>query len=67
MAYERIKIKSEAGRCLLCENAPCGSHCPDGFAVADMIRSLRFENPAGAAEKLNRTKSLRGLQRSLYG
>ena len=60
MAYERIKIKSEAGRCLLCENAPCGSHCPDGFAVADMIRSLRFENPAGAAEKLNRTNPCEG-------
>ena len=60
MAYEMIKIKSEAGRCLLCENAPCGSHCPNGFAVADMIRSLRFENPAGVARKLNRTNPCGG-------
>lgn len=60
MAYEVIKIKSEAGRCLLCENAPCGSHCPNEYAVADMIRSLRFENPAGAAEKLNKTNPCEG-------
>ncbi len=52
MAYERIKRKSEAGRCLLCQGTPCSAVCPKGLAVADIVRSVRFENETGAARKL---------------
>ena len=55
MAYEQIKIKSEAGRCLLCQDAPCSRCCPRGLAVADIVRSLRFENETGAARKSGKT------------
>jgi dihydropyrimidine dehydrogenase (NAD+) subunit PreA len=53
MAYEAIKIKNETGRCLLCQDAPCSSACPKGLAVADIVRSLRFDNETGAAGKLS--------------
>lgn len=53
MAYEEIKRKSEAGRCLLCQDAPCSGACPKGLAVAEIVRSVRFENETGAARKLD--------------
>ena len=53
MAYEEIRIKSETGRCLLCHDAPCSKVCPQKIDVADAIRSLRFENPAGADKILS--------------
>ena len=53
MAYEVLKMKSEAGRCLLCQDAPCNC-CPKGLAVADIVRSLRFENYSGAAKKIGK-------------
>ncbi len=53
MAYERIKRKSEAGRCLLCQGSPCSDACIKGLAVADIVRSVRFENETGAARKIN--------------
>ena len=49
MAYEEIRIKTEVGRCLLCHEAPCSVACSKGLAVADIIRSLRFDNETGAA------------------
>lgn len=52
MAYEEIRIKTEVGRCLLCHEAPCSVACSKGLAVADIIRSLRFDNETGAARKL---------------
>lgn len=54
MAYEDIKLKSETGRCLLCHNASCSANCPNNIPVADIIRSVRFENKSGAAEKLGK-------------
>ncbi len=60
MAYEQIKIKSEAGRCLLCQDAPCSRCCPRGLAVADIVRSLRFENETGAARKSGKTNPCEG-------
>lgn len=51
MAYEDIRIKSETGRCLLCHDAPCSKACSAGLPVADIVRSLRFENETGAARK----------------
>ena len=53
MAYEAIKRKSEAGRCLLCLDAPCSGACPKGLAVDEIVRSVRFENETGAARKLD--------------
>lgn len=53
MAYEEIKRKSEAGRCLLCQDAPCSGACPKGLAVDEIVRSVRFENETGAARKLD--------------
>ena len=53
MAYEKIKRKSEAGRCLLCQVTPCSDACPKGLAAAAIVRSVRFENETGAARKLN--------------
>lgn len=52
MAYEEIRIKSETGRCLLCQNAPCTNSCTCGLDVSGIIRSLRFENKTGAKRKL---------------
>ncbi len=52
MAYEKIKIKSETGRCLLCHEAPCGKACPKGIEADRIIRSLRFENHTGAVRRL---------------
>lgn len=48
MAYEEMELKEEASRCLLCENASCSRACHDGTDVASVIRSVRFENYAGA-------------------
>ena len=62
MAYEQIKIKSEAARCFLCENAPCSGACPKKLPVADIIRSLRFENPVGAAAKLKEADHAPGVR-----
>ena len=49
MAYEELKIKSEAERCLLCHEAGCSRHCNRNIAIADKIRSIRFENMAAVA------------------
>jgi len=55
MAYEEIKLKSETGRCLLCQNASCTASCPNKLPVSDIIRSVRFDNTCGAVEKLGST------------
>lgn len=50
--YRDISLKEEVSSCLLCNNAPCSLACPYGIEVDKIIRSLRFENEAGVAEKL---------------
>jgi len=40
---------TEAGRCLLCHDAPCSSACPGGTDPAKFIRQIRFYNLKGAA------------------
>lgn len=54
MSRDRMIIKAEAGRCLLCgqDQAECTKACPYHLPAADIIRSLRFENESGAAKKL---------------
>ena len=42
----------EAERCLLCPEAPCTAACPHGLDPAGLLRSVRFQNIAGAAGRL---------------
>lgn len=52
LLYKDISLLEEVGSCLLCNNAPCTKACPYGLEVDTVIRSLRFENYTGAANKL---------------
>ena len=54
MAYEDIRLKCETSRCLLCNDAECTKACPMGLEVADIIRSVRFDNMTGASRKLGK-------------
>ena len=38
-----------ASRCLICEAPPCTDACSRGLDPAAMLRSVRFDNIAGAA------------------
>lgn len=44
-------VETQTSRCLLCENAPCSHACTSHLPVSDIIRSFRFENHMGAAER----------------
>ncbi|MHB8128788.1 MAG: NAD-dependent dihydropyrimidine dehydrogenase subunit PreA [Mobilitalea sp.] len=52
LAYRDISLIEEVGGCLLCNDAPCTKVCPNGIQVDRIIRSLRFENKVGAANRL---------------
>jgi dihydropyrimidine dehydrogenase (NAD+) subunit PreA len=52
VAYRDINLIEEVGSCLLCNEAPCTKACGHGLPVDSIIRSLRFENKAGAVNKL---------------
>lgn len=57
-AYTMLTIMEEAGRCLLCYDAPCTKSCPAGTDPAKFIRSVRFRNFKGAAETIRENNAL---------
>lgn len=50
--YKDITLREDVAGCLLCSDAPCTKACPHMIEVDNIIRSLRFENKAGAVNKL---------------
>jgi dihydropyrimidine dehydrogenase (NAD+) subunit PreA len=50
--YKDISIREDVAGCLLCNEAPCTKTCPYHLEADTIIRSLRFENKAGAVNKL---------------
>ena len=52
MFDRELFLETQTSRCLLCENAPCSHACTSHLPVSDIIRSFRFENHMGAAEKV---------------
>ncbi|EKQ56642.1 MULTISPECIES: NAD-dependent dihydropyrimidine dehydrogenase subunit PreA [unclassified Clostridium] len=50
--YKDISINEYVSGCLLCNDAPCSKACPNSLKADSIIRSLRFENKAGAVNKL---------------
>ncbi len=57
-AYTMLTIMEEAGRCLLCHDAPCSKSCPAATDPARFIRSVRFRNFKGAAETIRTNNAL---------
>ena len=47
-----IRIKEEAGRCLLCHEPVCNAGCPHGIDIGRIVRALNFENRVGARRRL---------------
>ena len=43
MGYEKIALRNEVARCLLCNDAPCDKVCPASIEPASIIRSLYFK------------------------
>ncbi|MGE4549566.1 MAG: NAD-dependent dihydropyrimidine dehydrogenase subunit PreA [Intestinibacillus sp.] len=50
--YRDTALQEEVSGCLLCNHAPCTKACPYGVEADRIIRSLRFENKAGAVNRL---------------
>lgn len=51
--YREIILRDDVERCLLCHEAPCTRACPRGLDPGRIIRSLKFENLAGARRGLS--------------
>lgn len=57
MFNRELFLETQSSRCLLCENAPCSHACTSHLPVSEIIRSFRFENHMGAAEKVGNVSS----------
>lgn len=57
-ALNEFSSRDEVEGCLLCYNAPCTKSCPYGVDPAGIIRSLGFENTAGAAYRAKTSAEL---------
>lgn len=57
-SYSKAEAIQEASRCLLCHDAPCSKNCPAGTNPGSFIRSIRFENFAGAAKTIREANIL---------
>lgn len=51
MKNNDVYFVTEAGRCILCHDAPCGKVCKK-LDVSSIIRSIRLKNLEGAAAKI---------------
>ncbi|MFH1620233.1 MAG: FAD-dependent oxidoreductase [bacterium] len=51
---------AEAGRCLLCHNAPCSKNCPAQTRPDEFIRKLRLRNITGAIRTVKENNILGG-------
>jgi NADPH-dependent glutamate synthase beta subunit-like oxidoreductase len=58
--FDLGQAMAEAGRCLLCHDAPCSQGCPAGTDPAVFIRKLRFQNVTGAIRTIKRNNILGG-------
>ncbi len=52
LAYRELSLIEETAGCLLCNNALCTKACPHGLEVDKILRSIRFDNSIGAANRL---------------
>ncbi len=57
-SFTESEAIAEASRCLLCHDAPCSKGCPAKTDPASFIRSVRFENFAGAAKTIREANIL---------
>lgn len=53
--HNEITLRENIAGCLLCHDAPCTKACPHNIPADGIIRSMRFENQYGAAERLPET------------
>lgn len=50
--YKETSLLEEASGCLLCNEAPCTKACPHQLEIDKIIRCFRFDNKAGAINRL---------------
>ena len=60
---ERV-LRNETANCLLCDNAPCTKACVKKLPVADIIRSIRFDNKQTASRLLKDQSPCDGCDRN---
>ncbi|MFH1434206.1 MAG: FAD-dependent oxidoreductase [Pseudomonadota bacterium] len=59
--YTFDQAMREAGRCLLCHDAPCSAGCPAGTDPGAFIRKMRLRNIKGAIRTVKRNNIFGGV------